>query len=172
MTKAEVILNAISSGVATDEELLLLENTPESEFAIDSIGLKDQTLPGYNEDDLKPIQATEVKEVEEEEITAPKVKEVLSPEDTTVKEDDMVSTGVENSTDIPENDEYDFNVGVLPEVKIEGVLPEVKSEAFNFLQSDNEEEYKKNIKTFFNSSEENAQTQLKTILKLECELWR
>ena len=32
MTKADVILNAIDSG-ASDDELLVLENTPESEFS-------------------------------------------------------------------------------------------------------------------------------------------
>ena len=75
MTKAEVILNAINSG-ATDEELVVLENTPEEQFTM---------------------------EVEEkEETTAPEVKEDLTPEGTAVKEENTVSTGEESSTVTPE----------------------------------------------------------------------
>ena len=75
MTKAEVILNAINSG-ATDEELVVLENTPKEQFAVE----------------------VEEEEEEEEEETTPEVKEDLTPEDTTVKEESTVSTGEKSST--------------------------------------------------------------------------
>ena len=78
MTKAKVILNAINNG-ATDEELVVLENTPEEQFAVE---VKEEE---------------EVEEVEEE-TTAPEVKEDLTSEDTTVKEESTVSTGEKSST--------------------------------------------------------------------------
>jgi hypothetical protein len=49
MTKAEVILNAINSG-ATDEELAVLENTPEEQFTVESVA------------DAKKTTATKVEE--------------------------------------------------------------------------------------------------------------
>ena len=98
------------------------------------------------------------------------VKEDPSQEDVTVEGEDGAFNGAEDSTDTPENDEYDFNVGVLPEVKIEGVLPEVKSEAFNFLQSDDKKEYNQNIKNFFNAQEEVAVPQLQKILGEDYEI--
>jgi len=79
MTKAEVILNAINSG-ATDEELVVLENTPEEQFTM------------------------EVEEEEEEE-TTPEVKEDLTSEDTTVKEESTVSTGEDDSSESQETEE-------------------------------------------------------------------
>ena len=105
MTKAEVILNAINSG-ATDEELVVLENTPEEQFTM------------------------EVEEEEEEE-TTPEVKEDLTSEDTTVKEESTVSTGEESSTESQkfseldkENDRalrpdrYDINGDLKPEFEV------------------------------------------------------
>jgi len=111
MTKAEVILNAINSG-ATDEELVVLENTPEEQFTVE---VKEEE---------------EVEEVEEE-TTATEVKEDPTPEGTTVKEESTVSTGEESSTESQkfseldkENDRalrpdrYDVNGDLKPEFEV------------------------------------------------------
>ena len=71
MTKSETILNAIDSGTVTDEELLVLENTPEDQFTV---------------------------ETKEEVTTAPEVKEDLSPENTTAKEENTVFNGEDDSS--------------------------------------------------------------------------
>ena len=111
MTKAEVILNAINSG-ATDEELVVLENTPEEQFAVE-------------------VEGEEVEEVVEEETIAPEAKEDPSLEDATVKEESTVSTGEESSTESQkfseldkENDRalrpdrYDINGDLKPEFEM------------------------------------------------------
>ena len=125
---------------------------------------------GATDEELAVLDATPESEFKAEVEEVEEIKEVPAQPDVAVTEENTASNGVEGSTDIPENDEYDFNVGVLPEVKIEGVLPEVKSEAFNFLQSDDKKEYNQNIKNFFNAQEEVAVPQLQKILGEDYEI--
>jgi predicted kinase len=78
MTKAEVILNAINSG-ATDEELAVLENTPEEQFTVES------------------EKEEEVEEVKEKTTTTPEIEEVLVPVNATVEKEKVVLNGEEGS---------------------------------------------------------------------------
>ena len=149
------------------EEFTAKMQTPEQRKKFyDAMAAQNVDLGDYTEYETKLGGFPDDREAE---IETPKAKKDSQP-DVAVTEENTASNGVEGSTDIPENDEYDFNVGVLPEVKIEGVLPEVKSEAFNFLQSDDKKEYNQNIKNFFNAQEEVAVPQLQKILGEDYEI--
>jgi PBP1b-binding outer membrane lipoprotein LpoB len=81
MTKAEVILNAINSG-ATDEELAVLENTPEEQFTVESVADAKKTTATKVE---KPIVETDKKTNVETVQTTPKKTDTtwrLTPDET------------------------------------------------------------------------------------------
>jgi hypothetical protein len=83
MTKAEVILNAINSG-ATDEELAVLENTPEEQFTVESVADAKKTTATKVE---KPIVETDKKTNVETVQTTPKKTDTtwrLTPDGTNI----------------------------------------------------------------------------------------
>ena len=100
--------------IGSFEEFSVKMQTPEQRKRFyDAMAAQNVDLGDYNEYEskLKPLE--DFADEREPEVTTPEVKEDLSPEDTTVKEGDMVSSGAEDSTvllDRLESGNYDYEL--------------------------------------------------------------
>ena len=141
MTKSEVILKAVSEG-ATDEELMVLESTPEDQFELNIASANDPsaTVEGTTNIAIEdPEKEQNIIEEQEENI-------IKEQEEQDKEADDRLYLGEALS-----------EINVKSE-KIENFNP------FGFLNFEDATEFSKNTRSFFNQDKDIAEIQLQKIL--------